>query len=116
MQVPLQALVGAMKANFGRRDRDVEGRTDLGVGPPVNILHDDHRTQTRGKLAEGLVKPAPELELIDSALGLGIAATLGLDDLGEGGVFVSDVSTPGRGGGVDRDAVQPRREGRIAPE
>lgn len=116
MEITLQALMGAMKANFGRRDRDVEGCTDLSVRPSVHILHDDHRTQTRGKLAEGMAETASELELIDSPFRLGIAATLGLDDLGKSCVLVSGVSTPGCRGGVDRDSIQPCRECRITPE
>ena len=46
--------MGTMKANLRRCDRDVEGRADLGVRPPVHILHDNHRPQARRELTEGL--------------------------------------------------------------
>ena len=116
MEIALQALVGAMKANLRGRDRDIEGRADLGVRPPVHILHYNHRSQTRWKLAEGLAKPAPELQLIDPALGLRVAVIFGLDDIGQSGLLMTGMTPPRGGGGIDRDAVQPGRERRIAPE
>jgi hypothetical protein len=116
MQIALKALVGAMKANLRGRDRDIKCCADLGMRPPVHILHYNHGSQTRWKLAEGLAKPAPELQLIDPALGLGVAVIFGLDDIGKSGLLVTGMTTPRCGGGIDRDAVQPGRERRIAPE
>lgn len=108
--------MSAVQANLRCRHRDTEGSADFKMRPAVNIFHHNHRPQTEWELTEGLAKPSPELELIQPALGLGLAAVLGFDDVGEGGLLMAGLTAPGSGRGVDCDAVQPGGESGIAPE
>ena len=108
--------MGAVEADLCSRDRDIESGADLEMRPAVEILHDHHRSQARWELTKGLAETAPELELINPALGLRVGAVLGFDDIGERGLLVAGLTAPGGSRRVDRDAVQPGREGGIAPE
>src|SRR6188474_1468181 len=108
MQIPLQALMGAMKADLRRRRRNTEGSADLEVRPSVDILHHDDSTQAWRKLTESLPEAMPEIELVDPALGLEGVVILRFNNVGEDGRLMAGVTPPGGSGGVDRDAVQPR--------
>ena len=116
MQIPLQTLVGAVKADLGRRYGNLQGRADLEVGPAINILHDHNRPHPRRKLAEGLAETLPELELIDPPFRSGTRVILGFGDFGEWRLRLSGVTPPGGRGGVDGDPIEPRRESGVASE
>ena len=108
--------MSAVEADLRNRDGDIKGGADLEMRPAVDILHDHHRSQTRWELTKGLAETAPELELINPALGLRVGAVLWFDDVGERGLLVAGLSAPGGSRRVDRDAVQPGCKCGIAPE
>ena len=94
MQVTLQSLMSPMKSNLCRRYRDVEGRADFRMRPPVYVLHYHDRSQARWKLAEGASETVSEFQLLDPALGLRVAAILGLNDIRQSCLLMTSMSPP----------------------